>query len=74
MISLRPITDANREAVEALGVRPDQRRFVSSVRASMVEAEEEPDAGALCGAVCADETPAELEAAHAVSASSGPRS
>ena len=44
MVSLRPITDANREAVEALAVTPDQGRFVSGVRESILEAAEEPDA------------------------------
>ena len=57
VVSLRPITDANREAVEALGVRPEQRRFVSSVRESMVEAAEEPHAHALYWAIYDDESP-----------------
>jgi hypothetical protein len=38
VVSLRPITDANREAVEALAVAPDQGRFVSGVRESILEA------------------------------------
>jgi len=46
VVSLRPITDANREAVEALAVAPDQRSFVSGVRESIFEAKEEPDARA----------------------------
>ena len=57
MVSLSPITDANREAVEALAVRPDQRRFVSGVRESILEAAEEPDAQALFWAIYDDETP-----------------
>ena len=57
VVSLRPITDANREAVEALGVRPEQRRFVSSVRESMLEAAEEPHAHALYWAIYDDESP-----------------
>ena len=57
MVSLRQITDANREAVEALGVSPAQRRFVSGVRESMVEAAAEPDAQAICWAIYTGETP-----------------
>jgi diamine N-acetyltransferase len=57
MVSLRPITDANREAVEALAVTPDQGRFVSGVRESMLEAAAEPGAHALYWAIYADETP-----------------
>jgi diamine N-acetyltransferase len=57
VVSLRPITDANREAVEALAVAPDQGRFVSGVRESMLEAAEEADAQALYWAIYADETP-----------------
>ena len=57
MVSLLPITDANREAVEALGVTPDQGRFVSGVRESILEAAEEPDAQALCWAIYDEETP-----------------
>ncbi len=57
MVSLRPITDANRDAVEALAVTPDQRRFVSGVRESILEAAEEPDAKALYWAIYAEETP-----------------
>jgi hypothetical protein len=44
---LRPITDANRKAVETLAVTPHQGRFVSGVRESILEAAEEPDAWAL---------------------------
>ena len=57
MVSLQPITDANREAVEALAVKPDQERFVSGVRESILEAAEEPDAQALYWAIYAEETP-----------------
>lgn len=57
MVSLRPITDANREAVEALGVTPDQWQFVSGVRESLHEAAEEPDAWAIYWAIYAEETP-----------------
>lgn len=44
MVSLRPVTDANREAVEALAVRPDQRPFVDGVREALLQAEEAPEA------------------------------
>ena len=57
MITLWPITDANREAVEALAVTPDQRRFVSGVRESILEAAAEPHARALYWAIYDKETP-----------------
>ena len=57
VVSLRSITDANREAVEALAVTPEQGRFVSGVRESILEAAEEPDAQALYWAIYAEETP-----------------
>jgi len=63
VVSLRPITDANREAVEALAVTPDQGRFVGGVRESILEAAEERgaqalrDAQALYWAIYAEETP-----------------
>jgi diamine N-acetyltransferase len=57
VVSLRPITDANREAVEALAVAPEQRRFVSGVRESVIEAADHPDAHGLYWAIYAEETP-----------------
>jgi predicted acetyltransferase len=57
MVSLRAISDANREAVEALRVSPAQERFVSGVAESLLEAAEEPDGRALYWAIYADETP-----------------
>lgn len=57
MITLRPITDTNREAVEALRVSPSQERFVSSVVDSLLEAQEEPGGRAIPWAVYDDETP-----------------
>ncbi len=57
MLSLRPITESNREAVEALRVSPGQEQFVSSVTESLLEAAEEPDGRPLYWAVYADETP-----------------
>jgi diamine N-acetyltransferase len=54
---LRSITDANREAVESLAVAPDQRRYVSGVRESLLQAAGEPGAHALFWAIYAEETP-----------------
>lgn len=56
-VSLRPLTDENRGATEALVVAPEQRRFVSGVRESLEEAAEHPGAQALYWAIYADETP-----------------
>ncbi len=47
MVSLRPITDANREAVEALRLAPGQERYVSDVVDSLLEAIEQPAGRAL---------------------------
>jgi diamine N-acetyltransferase len=57
MVSLRPLTDENRQAVEALRVAPGQERFVSSVADSLREAAEHPAAHARCWAVYDDDTP-----------------
>ena len=57
MVSLRPITDANRDAVEALAVAPGQGRFVSGVGESILEAADHPDARALYWAIYAEGTP-----------------
>jgi GNAT superfamily N-acetyltransferase len=57
VVSLRPITDANREAVEALAVRPEQGRFVSDVRESLRQAAGEPGAQAVYWAIYDEETP-----------------
>ena len=57
MVSLRPITDANREAVEALAVRPEQGRFVTDVRESLRQAAGEPGAQAVYWAIYDEETP-----------------
>ena len=43
MISLRPIDEANREAVELLDVSPEQQRFVSNAADSIREAAREPE-------------------------------
>lgn len=57
MVSLRPISESNREAVEALEVSPAQEQFVSNVADSLLEAAAEPDGRALYWAVYSDETP-----------------
>lgn len=57
MVSLRPIDEANRDAVEALDVSPEQQRFVSTAADSIREAAREPDGRALYWAIYADETP-----------------
>ena len=56
-VSLRPLTDDNREAVEALRVSPAQHQFVSDVKDSLAEAAAEPGAHAIYWAVYAGETP-----------------
>ena len=56
-VSLRPITDANRQAVEALRVAPAQQRFVSGVVESLRQAAEHPGAHAIAWAIHAGETP-----------------
>jgi GNAT superfamily N-acetyltransferase len=57
VVTLRPIDDSNREAVEALEVSPEQQRFVSNAADSIEEAAREPDGRALYWAVYADDTP-----------------
>ena len=57
VVSLRPLSESNRQAVEALRVSPSQERFVSSVVQSLREAAEHPDACALYWAVHAKDTP-----------------
>ncbi|MEP7225038.1 MAG: GNAT family N-acetyltransferase [Actinomycetota bacterium] len=57
VVSLRPISASNREAVEALEVSPAQEQFVSNVADSLLEAAAEPDGRALYWAVYSDETP-----------------
>jgi diamine N-acetyltransferase len=57
VVTLRPLTDGNREAVLSLRVTPGQEEFVSGVAESLLEAEEEPGGRALQWAVYADETP-----------------
>jgi hypothetical protein len=56
VVTLRPIDDSNREALEALDVSPLQQQFVSDAAASILEAAREPDGRALYWAVYADES------------------
>jgi diamine N-acetyltransferase len=57
VVSLRPLDDSDREAVEALRVSQSQEQFVSSVTDSLQEAAEHPDAHPICWAVYDDDTP-----------------
>lgn len=57
MITLEPITDANRDAIVALRTSPDQERFVSTVAGSMAEAIEEAGAGAVQRGIYDGDTP-----------------
>ncbi|GAA1292972.1 GNAT family N-acetyltransferase [Saccharothrix xinjiangensis] len=50
-VHLREITDENRDAVRALGVRPDQELFVASVADSLEEAAATPEGAPWCRAV-----------------------
>ena len=57
MVSFREIDDDNRREVEALRVAPGQERFVSTVTASIAEAEEHPGARPRSWAIYDDDTP-----------------
>jgi diamine N-acetyltransferase len=57
VVSLRALSESNRQAVEALRVSPSQEQFVSSVAQSLREAAEEPDGHALYWAVYAGDIP-----------------
>ena len=57
MVALRPLSESNRPAVEALRVAPSQERFVSGVAESLRAAADHPDAHAMYWAVYADDTP-----------------
>jgi hypothetical protein len=50
MVSLQPITEANRKAVESLRLAPGQERFVGDVAESLIEAVEEPAGRAMFSA------------------------
>jgi diamine N-acetyltransferase len=57
MVTLRPITDANRQELEALTLSPLQDNFVTTVADSLLEAAEEPDGRAIAWGVYADDAP-----------------
>jgi diamine N-acetyltransferase len=57
MISLRPIDESNREAIEALEVSPEQQRYVSNAADSIREAAQEPGGRGLYWGIYADESP-----------------
>jgi len=57
VVSLRPLSESNRQAVEALRVSPSQEQYVSSVADSLIEAAEHPDARAVYWAVYSEDTP-----------------
>jgi diamine N-acetyltransferase len=57
VVSLRPLSESNRQAVEALRVSPSQERFVSGVAESLLEAAEHPDARALYWVVYDEDAP-----------------
>jgi diamine N-acetyltransferase len=56
-VSLREITDENREAVLALRVAASQEGYVSSVADSLEEARETPEGNPWCRAIYADDEP-----------------
>jgi diamine N-acetyltransferase len=56
-VTLCEITDGNRDAVLALRVAPGQERFVASVRDSLHEASEYPQAAPWYRAVCVADEP-----------------
>ena len=57
VVSLRPITEQNREAVLALELAPGQERVVSTVAESMQEAIDDPSGRAIQWAIYAGDTP-----------------
>lgn len=57
MITLQPITDGSRTAVEALTIYPSQERFINSVSDAFAEAEEEPGGRAIQFGLYDDDTP-----------------
>jgi diamine N-acetyltransferase len=57
VIDLRPVTDANRSAIEALTVSPHQYTFINSVADAFLEAQEEPGGRAIQWGLYDGETP-----------------
>ena len=56
-VTLRPITEADRESVVALRTTPEQERFVSTVADSLAEATDCPEGKPWYRAVYADDQP-----------------
>jgi diamine N-acetyltransferase len=56
MISLRSLTDDNRNAIEALRIEPAQERFINNVTDALAEAKEEPGGRAIQFGLYDDET------------------
>ena len=56
-VSLREVTDENRDAVAALRVAPGQEQFVASVEASFADAAENPEANPWYRAIYAGDEP-----------------
>ena len=56
-VHLREITDANRDAVVALGVRPEQEQFVAPVARSLAEAAVTPEGNPWYRAIYAGDEP-----------------
>lgn len=56
-VTLREITEANRTAVEGLGVTEEQRSYVADVATSLREAVEHPEARAWYRGIYADDVP-----------------
>lgn len=56
-VSLREITDENRRALLAVGVAPEQKRFVGTVAGALVDAQEVPEAKPWYRAIYVDDQP-----------------
>nr|WP_062339586.1 GNAT family N-acetyltransferase [Herbidospora sakaeratensis] len=56
-VTLRPVTDDDRDAVTALRVAPEQEEYVAGVADSFADAERYPEAKPRYWAIYADETP-----------------
>jgi diamine N-acetyltransferase len=56
-VTLRPLTDANRDAVLALAVAPEQERFVGSVAGALEDAADYPHANPWYRVIYADDAP-----------------
>ena len=57
MITLRPLTDDDRAALEALQIEPSQERFVNNVSEALEEAAQEPGGRAIQFGLYDDDTP-----------------